>query len=141
MKLYAKFLPALAFALLAVTPAIRAETTAPSSATPSQNPKWQQMREQRLQQLDQTLHLTADQKAKINAIWDKAAEDAKASIKDEKAGRRAMRAERRERRQMLRQTQQQIRGVLTPEQQKLFDQMPRPARGAHPSAGAGDGQK
>jgi Spy/CpxP family protein refolding chaperone len=141
MKLHAKLLPALAFALLAVTAAVRAETTASSSASQSQNSKWQQMREQRLQQLDQTLHLTAEQKAKINAIWDQTAEDAKASLKNEKAGRRALRAERRERRQMLRQTHQQIREALTPEQQKLFDQMPRPARGAHPSAEAGDSQK
>lgn len=135
MKTYAKFIPALALALLAVSPAMRAEDTpaAPAAQQP-QRPRMQQMREQRLQQLDATLHLTADQKAKINAIWDQAAEQGRASMQDEKAARRALRAERRERREMMRQTHQQVRNVLTPEQQKLFDQMPR--RGPGPQSAA-----
>jgi Spy/CpxP family protein refolding chaperone len=138
MKTHAKLLPVLALALLAVAPALRAED---ASAAPAQATRMQQMREKRLQQLDQTLHLTADQKAKIEAIWDKAVAQGRDSVQDEKATRRTLRAERRERRQALREAHQQIRSVLTPEQQKLFDQMPRPGRGDHhPAAAPADGQ-
>lgn len=130
MKSYSKLIPVLACALLAGFPAARAATDSPAPPpAQEQRPRMQQMREQCLRQLDETVHLTAEQKARIQAIWDQTAEQARTSRQNEKETRRQMRVERRERREMMRETHQKVREVLTPEQQKLFDQMPRPGRG------------
>lgn len=74
--------------------------------------------EQRLQQLDQNLQLTAEQKQKIKDIWAKQAAGLKESSEDRRArGRDALMA-----------TRNEIRAVLTPEQQAKFDTM-KPAAG------------
>ncbi|MDB6094255.1 MAG: hypothetical protein JWM32_1817 [Verrucomicrobia bacterium] len=80
------------------------------------------MRERRMAQLDEKLSLTADQKQKINAIWDKAAADMKAS--DQPLSRD-------ERMEKMKATRTEVRGVLTAEQQKIFDAMPPEGRGRH----------
>jgi hypothetical protein len=89
-----------------------------------------QMRERRMQQLDEALKLSAEQKTKIEAIWKKAEAEA-AEIRDE--GTLRKRKQRRELREMMRETRAEVRAVLTPEQQKIFDTLPRERGG--PKAG------
>jgi Spy/CpxP family protein refolding chaperone len=126
MKTKPSLLTAGAIALLAVLPAARAvENTNPPPAQERQE-RGQAMREQRMKELDEKLNLTAEQKSKIAAIWDKAAEEGRAEREDGKLKRREQRKERRE---LMKDTRAQIRSVLTPEQQKIFDEMPRPKRG------------
>lgn len=91
-----------------------------------------EMREKRLKQLDEKLHLTADQKTKINDIWNKAEEQAqadRAAARDEAKDRRA------QRRDMMKATRDQVRAVLTPEQQKAFDELPPPRFPRHRNRG------
>ncbi|MEO7599524.1 MAG: Spy/CpxP family protein refolding chaperone [Opitutus sp.] len=101
----------------------------PAGAPSAQHPRMQEMRERRLKKLDEKLSLTADQKAKINAIWDKAEGDARAARHD--AASTAKDEMRTKRREGLKAVRQEVRAVLTPEQQKTFDTMPedRPGRG------------
>lgn len=125
-----------ALALLAVLPVARAAETNPPPPAQEQPQRMQQMREQRMKQLDEKLHLTAEQKAKITAIWDKAAEEGRAARQEANALKREQRKERRE---VMKASRQDIRGVLTPEQQKIFDEMPRPKperRDGRPDGGA-----
>jgi Spy/CpxP family protein refolding chaperone len=93
----------------------------------------QEMRERRLKRLDEKLTLTADQKAKIIAIWDKAGQDARAARED--ASTTAKEERKAKRREAMKAVHQEVRGVLTPEQQKIFDTMPqdRPPGGPRPS--------
>ena len=76
--------------------------------------------EARIEQLDKTLTLTADQKTKITAILEKGREEMQNVPKEERKGKMA---------DMMKAQHDQIRAVLTPEQQKKFDDMPEPARG------------
>jgi len=70
--------------------------------------------DQRLQQLDQSLQLTADQKQKIKDIWAKQAEGMKDVPAEQRRGK-GMEA--------LKASRDQVRAVLTPEQQTKFDAM------------------
>lgn len=81
-----------------------------------------------MQRLDEKLHLTADQKTKINAIWDKAEAEARAARSEADAS--AQTSRRAKRREMMKAAHDEVRAVLTPEQQKIFDAMPveRPGR-------------
>jgi len=88
------------------------------------------MREQRLKKLDEKLNLTADQKTQITAIWDKAEADARAARADATAEAKAER--RAKMREGMKAVRQQVRAVLTPEQQKIFDTMPQDRRGGGP---------
>lgn len=72
-----------------------------------------------MKQLDEKLHLTPEQKAKIEAILKEAAE-----LRE--AARQAAREQRKQRREALRESHDQVRAVLTPAQQKIFDALPRP---------------
>ena len=92
----------LAVSALAALPLARA-TDAPAPASAAVNPRLDEIRKQRMTQLDQTLSLTPEQKAQITAIWDKAEKQ----ISDSGAARRM----RRHRREALKE----VRGVLTPE--------------------------
>jgi Spy/CpxP family protein refolding chaperone len=76
--------------------------------------------EQRLQQLDKALQLTAEQKTQIKEIW---ASEASTVVKNSKGGGRG------ELQAALAKTQAQVRAVLTPEQQKKFDKMQPEERG------------
>lgn len=109
-------------ALGAALPASRAVDQQPPAVehTPS---RLQQRREARLKQLDEKLHLTPEQKAKIEAIWKEAAGEAR-ELRE--AERQAAREQRKQRREALRESHDQVRAVLTPEQQKIFDALPRP---------------
>lgn len=85
------------------------------------------MREHRMQMLDEKLQLTADQKQKITAIWDKAEEQGKALRADESLSRDDRRAKGAE---LMKATHADVRAVLTADQQKIFDTLPqdRPMR-------------
>ncbi len=88
--------------------------------------RWEQKREQRMERLDEALQLSAEQKARIEAIWRKAEADAE-DIRDKGALRK--RKQRREWREVMQEARAQVRAVLTPEQQKIFDAMPRERNG------------
>ena len=81
-----------------------------------------EMREHRMTMLDEKLHLTPEQKTQIQQIWDKAEQQMRA----ERDAAVKADEDRREKRHAARQgVQAEIRAVLTPEQQKIFDQMPQ----------------
>jgi Spy/CpxP family protein refolding chaperone len=79
-------------------------------------------RSARLQELDRELELTDDQKQRIEAIWDRAEQKAREIKADDDLGRRKRRIAARE---AMKATHAEVRAVLTPEQQKRFDAMPR----------------
>lgn len=82
--------------------------------------------EKRMQQLDENLKLTAEQKQKIKAIWEKQAAELKDLTPEERRDRR---------RETLMAIRNEVRGVLTPEQQKKFDSMKH--EGGRPGKGRG----
>jgi len=87
---------------------------------------WESRLERRMERLDQALQLTAEQKARIEAIWRKAEGDV-AEIREE--GKLRKRKQRREMREVMQEARAAVRDVLTPEQQKIFDAMPRERNG------------
>jgi Spy/CpxP family protein refolding chaperone len=121
MKTFTRILVLGVVALGAAMPVSRAEeqTAAGSDKAP---PRVEQMRAERMKQLDEKLHLTAEQKAKIEAIWKEAGDEVK---EQRQAERQALRERRKQMREARKETQAQVRAVLTPEQQKIFDEMPR----------------
>lgn len=131
-----------AAAWLTAAPAVWAATATAEPAAKTDKvdtaepPRIAQMRERRLQQLDEKLHLTAEQKTRIQEIWNTAETQARALHDDAAATARARRTKRRE---VMQATHQQVRGVLTPDQQKIFDTMPRRARSA-PAEGDAEGR-
>lgn len=106
--------------LLAVSPVRADEPATPPPA--GDHPRMQEVRERRMQRLDEKLHLTADQKTKINAIWDKNEAEARAARSS--ANSSAQTPRRAKRREMMKAAHDEVRAVLTPEQQKIFDAMP-----------------
>ena len=135
MKTLTKVLLFAAGSSLALLPALRAEATNNSTPADAGRPRFQQMREHRMQRLDANLHLTADQKAKIQEIWNATAAQGKALRAEKAAASQEVRAKRRE---MMLATRQQVRALLTPEQQKIFDEMPQ--HGPRPAPVAGDAE-
>lgn len=117
-----------ALAAFAAAPFLRADQ--PDDAPPPPPPDLKDMRAERLARLDETLKLTDAQKAQINAIWDQSEAAGKALREDQSLSRGARHEKMRE---LMKTTQEQVRAVLTPEQQKLFDAMrpPRPERKGH----------
>jgi Spy/CpxP family protein refolding chaperone len=78
------------------------------------------MRERRMHRLEEKLQLTDAQKQQIQAIWDKAEEQGRAL----RAENHAKREEQREKaRDLMKSTHDQVRAVLTADQQKTFDSM------------------
>jgi len=116
----------LALGLLAAAPITRA------ADEPSPAPKYQKgekgekgkraggIAKQRMNDIDAAVGLSADQKEKVTAIWAKEA----AAMKEIPAGERRGKAV-----DAMKSTRDQVRAVLTPEQQAKFDAMPAPARG------------
>jgi Spy/CpxP family protein refolding chaperone len=80
--------------------------------------------EQRIQQLDQRLQLTAAQKQQIQEIWTKEAAGAKGT-------------EGKDRRAVMMRSRDEVRAVLTPSQQAKFDAMDREALKGKAGAKAG----
>jgi Spy/CpxP family protein refolding chaperone len=133
MKTLTKQILVFALPLLIAVGAARAEEGQPAAPDHS---RIEQMKERRLKRLDEKLHLTADQKMKITAIWDKAEQDTRAAREDAAASAKEER--RAKRREAMKAAHQEVRGVLTPEQQTIFDSMPQDRP---PSAPRGDGAK
>ena len=74
--------------------------------------------------LTEKLNLTEAQRTQIKAIWKQSAEQGKA-LRDDPANKDLSREERRAKRDaMMKATHDQVRTVLTPEQQAIFDQLP-----------------
>lgn len=85
--------------------------------------------EQRIERLEQAVGtLTAEQKSKITAIYAKASEKIQALPQEERR-EKAM--------EIYQASAKEVRAVLTPEQQKKFDEMPQGGRGS----GGGGGKK
>ena len=133
MKTYLKVTALAALALLGTAPMMRAATDSNASA-PTRQTRMQEMRERRMQQLDEKLHLTPEQKTKINAIWDNAGKQAMNNRKESAESRRELRQKQRDE---MKATHAQIRDVLTEDQKKIFDTMPR-ERPGRPGAGSDD---
>ena len=125
MKTKSILLP-FALAALLAAPALRAAVTADNPpAPPPGHPDMAERREHRMEHLDRKLKLTDAEKTQINAIWDKAESDGTALREDNSLSRQ----ERRHKlRALMKSTHDHVRAVLTPDQQKTFDQM-RPPRG------------
>ena len=96
------------------------------NAPAGDHPRLQATRDHRMKELDEKLNLTADQKAQINAIWDQAEQNARAARDDATATAKEER--RAKMREGMKAVRQQVRGVLTPEQQKIFDTLPQDRR-------------
>ena len=129
---------ALTLGVLASTPALRAQD---EKAPPAEGQgggkggkgggrggRGQMSPEQQIARLEEAVGtLTAEQKTKITAVYEKAAKDMQAVPQEE---RRAKMQE------MMAATRKEVRALLTPDQQKKFDDMPAPGRG-----GGGGGRK
>lgn len=121
MKTFTRILVWGTLTLGAAMPVSRA--VEPTATGPDDAPaRMEQMRAERMKRLDEKLHLTPEQKTRIEAIWNEAAAGAKEQRQVE---RQALRERRKQMREARKETQAQVRAVLTPDQQKVFDEMPR----------------
>ena len=123
MKSLPSFLSLLA--LIAAVPLSQAQTSTPPPAQLADHPIAQRMRQQRLTAIDAAVGLTDAEKASINAIWDSHEQQVYAIMEDMSLDRNTLR---KKVRAIMEDSHQQVRAVLTPEQQTLFDAMPVPAR-------------
>ena len=142
MKTLLRILSLLSLTALATAPLARADETPVPPANPAPagehaRAERGKRREHRLAQLDEKLHLTAAQKTQIQAIWSAAEQQGKA-LRDEAAG--ATDDRRAKMREAMKATHDQVRAVLTPDQQKLFDAMPPEGRGHKGPRPEGDGK-
>lgn len=129
MKFRTILISSLALGMLASIPVLRAEdapaTPAPEQKTDSpkaerKGPRGGRMDpDQMVAHLDEALSLTADQKAKIKDLYTNAQKEMEALSPDDR---------REKGREIMKTTHDQVRAVLTPEQQAKFDEM-RPQRG------------
>ncbi len=84
------------------------------------------MRANRLKMLDEKLHLTDAQKQQITAIWSASEQKGKALREDDTLSKEDRRAKMGE---IMKDSHDQIRALLTPEQQIAFDALPPEPRG------------
>ncbi|HVU24040.1 MAG TPA: Spy/CpxP family protein refolding chaperone [Opitutus sp.] len=128
MKTTIKLFPLLAAATLALSvPGFVRADDAPAAATaPKAESKLPPRLEHRMKFLDENLKLTDDQKAQIKEIWTKANAELHEAQADAKAATR--RARREKYREVMQNVHAQVRALLTPEQQKAFDNLPQEGR-------------
>lgn len=107
MKSLKFLLPVLALGVLAASPLAQAQEKKKGGGMSP---------EARVEQLDQSLTLTAEQKSKILAILEKGRTEMQNVPKEERKDKMAG---------MMKAQNDQIRALLTPEQQKKFDAMPQ----------------
>jgi len=94
-------------------------------------------REHRMQVLEEKVQITAAQKTQILAIWDKADEQGKALRADAALAREDRRAKMME---IMKGTHDQVRALLTADQQKACDALPPEGPGRRgPCGGEGAG--
>ncbi len=144
MNIRRKTITLLALTCVLTSPVLRADDTPPPPPPADQPPpppaehghdRMKKMREHRLQMLDEKLHLAADQKTQIEAIFTKADEQGRAIRQDESLAPEDKRAKSRD---LRKATHDQIRAVLTADQQKIFDTL-KEDRPPHDKGGAHDG--
>ncbi len=112
--------------------------TPPATPPPQHGPGGQNFKERRLKHLDEALKLTDPQKQQITAIWAQAEQQGQALRSDEATAREQRRQKVME---LMKATHDQVRGVLTPDQQKIFDSLPPEGRGHRgPRPGGKGGQ-
>ena len=132
MKNQIKFIPVLAFAAVAAVSFLRADeppATPPPAAAPGDNgnrPSPAQLAEHRLKFLTEKLTLTAAEQTQIKAIWANDMVQMKALRADTSLSHEDMRAKRME---IMAASHTQVRAVLTPAQQQIFDALPPEPRG------------
>lgn len=122
MKTSIKLLSLLGLALIAGAPVSHAADTTTPPPADGPRPRMKEMREHRMTMLDEKLHLTPEQKTQIQQIWDKAEQQMRA---ERQAAVKADEDRREKRRAAMQGIHAEIRAVLTPEQQKIFDQTPQ----------------
>jgi len=109
-------------------PALRADDAPPPPPPQDGAPAHAgHMKEHRLKQLVDKLNLTADQQSQVSAILDKVEAKLKAIHDDASIAREDKRAQANEARKA---GDVEIRALLTPDQQKIFDTL-KPERGPH----------
>ena len=140
MKTIARLLPLSLLVLGAATFAARADeppSTPPAPATPppasgdQPAPKWNpgQMRERRLKMLAEKLSLTPAEKQQVKAILEQAETQGQAIRQDTSLSRQDRIAKRMA---LMKSTHDQIRALLTPAQQAIYDTLPQDGgRGGH----------
>lgn len=104
---------------LATDPAPAAPPAPDAGARP--HPMMRHMMQRRLEFLTEKLNLTEDQRTKIKAIWKQSAGQVKALRDEASLAREDLRAKADA---MRKANRDQVRAVLTPEQQAIFDQLP-----------------
>ncbi|MEO6569799.1 MAG: hypothetical protein ABIO94_13635 [Opitutaceae bacterium] len=106
---------------IAVAPTVPSEVTRPAGrGEKGDGKRGQAALDQRIEQLDQRLQLTAAQKEQVKEIFTKEL----AAARGNKGG------DPKDRRAALTNTRDQIRAILTPEQKAKFDKTPAEGRGA-----------
>ena len=90
----------------------------------------------RVEQLDNAVSLTAEQKTKVKEIYAKSAEEMRKAFGDSGGNREGNREKMME---LMRSTREQVRGVLTDEQKKKFDEL-APQRGGERGERGGRGK-
>ncbi|HWA85290.1 MAG TPA: hypothetical protein VG710_03635 [Opitutus sp.] len=138
MKTIAKLFPVLAVAVLSISlsSALRADdapATPPPADAPKADTQLSPRLEQRIKYLDENLKLTSDQKAQVTGILSKAQDQ----LRGEKAklDTETRRARRQRFREVMQGAHEQVRALLTPDQQKVFDALPM--QGRHGPKGGG----
>lgn len=126
MKTSFKLLALLSLTALATAPLLRAVEAPPAAPAAPAGAHQRPPRGDRLKQLAEKLSLTEAQKTQIKPILEKAAQEGMALRDDESLSKEG----RRDKMMAIRKTSHdQIRALLTPDQQKTFDAMPPPERG------------
>ena len=131
MKTSTKILSLFALAALAAVSLAKAADPAPAPAGPPADgarPAIRQMLHRRLEMLTEKLNLTEDQRTKIKGIWKQAGEQGRALRDDMNLTRGDFRTKAEA---LKKSAHEQVRAVLTPEQQTIFDKLPAdgPGRG------------
>lgn len=139
MKHSQTLLSLLGASLLALAPLARADeppaTPPPAPAGQYRHQDRATMRANRLKELTEKLSLTDAQQQSIKAIWSASEQQGKALRDDEALSpedRKAKRAA------IMKSSHDQVRAMLTPDQQKTFDAMPKDhpgRRGPHQAGG------
>ena len=123
-----KLLSLLTLTVLAAAPLVRAEDPVATPSAPAAGEHPRGGRGDRLKQLAEKLQLTDAQKAQIKPILETAAQQGMALRDDESLSKEDKRAKM----AAIRKTSHdQIRALLTPDQQKTFDAMPPPGERGH----------
>ncbi|RFC43614.1 MAG: protein refolding chaperone Spy/CpxP family [Verrucomicrobia bacterium] len=126
MKTSFKLLTLLSLTALAAAPLLRAEQASPAPPAAPAGAHQRPPRGDRLKMLAEKLSLTEAQKTQIKPILEKAAQEGMA-LRDDAA---LSKEDKRDKMMAIRKTSHdQIRALLTPDQQKTFEAMPPPERG------------